>query len=81
MTGKADAVLTTKIAHRFLKEPQSVSIAEYGILDADAAAIGTWIESTEFGTSGEGNVGKTDIKDAGGTSLPASLQLEDEVIP
>ncbi len=38
----------------------------------DAGAIGTWIETTEI---------TSDIKDAGGTSLPASIQLDDEVLP
>lgn len=39
MTGKEGTVLTTKIAHRFLKGPQSVSLDEYDVLDAEAAAI------------------------------------------
>jgi hypothetical protein len=42
------------------------------LVDYDAAAVGTWIESTEI---------TSDIKDAGGTSLPAALQLDDEVLP
>jgi hypothetical protein len=40
--------------------------------DVDAAAIGTWIESIEI---------SSDIKDAGGVSLAAVLQLDDEVLP
>jgi hypothetical protein len=41
-------------------------------VEADATAVGTWIETTEI---------TSDIKDAGGTSLPASIQLDDEVLP
>jgi len=42
------------------------------VTDADSAAIGTYIESVEI---------SSDLKHAGGASLDASLQLDDEVIP
>ena len=39
MTGKADAVLTAKIAHRFLKEPQSDLDSYSGVEHAAAAVL------------------------------------------